>query len=108
MVLFAIRIAFNCTPLTTLSKAMPVTKSTSWKILALDGPYFLEYVVCPIDFLYSCITVSSPYDKGLHKESVTIEESGFDSGGVAMQGVKPELLHSSLDLRHLRFLTFRL
>ena len=59
-------------------------------------------------FCTLCITVSSPYDKGLDKESVAIEESGFDSGGVAMQGVKPELLHSSLDLRHLRFLTFRL
>ena len=50
--------------------------------------------------------VSLPYDKGLDKESVTREESGFDSGGVAMQGFKPELLHSSLHLSHLRFLTF--
>ena len=105
---FAIGIAFNCTPLTTLSKAMPVAKSTSRKMLALDGLTSWSMLCVQLIFCTLCITVSSPYDKGLHKESVTIEESGFDSGGVAMQGVKPELLHSSLDLRHLRFLTFRL
>lgn len=51
---FAIGTAFNCAPLRNLSNAMPVTKSTLRKILALDGPDFLEYVVCPkCDSLYT-------------------------------------------------------
>ena len=46
--------AFNCLPLKTLSNAMPLTKATLMKILAMDGHDFIEYIVCPkCDSIYS-------------------------------------------------------
>ena len=51
---FAIGSAFNCLPLKTLSNAMPLTKVTLMKILAMGSHDFTEYIVCPkCDSIYS-------------------------------------------------------